>query len=272
VHQINQSHLAPKTGDIRRFTMTMIALHIPSVRCVDETGGKWAEKFGNDEIYIGAVYVLINANKSFIVGTTGAKLVGNNFDDGETVHWARDLFALDLGDQAVYPYPKALLASVMLAEHDSGNGRNSFLENLAEEFRKKLTQQAIEGAISARRTARPVRSGVIRPIRGMLTGAGTMLTPTTPAATDPDSSGKEDGFVVSALKDFAKEKLKELGNYLIGKVSSWAGDDIFPTNVKLLDLANENQTWNGQFQTPEETLEFRGHDAVYQVVMRWERR
>ena len=128
----------------------------------------------------------------------------------------------------------------MLAEHDTGNGRNKFLEELAEEFRKKLTAQAIEGAISARMGG---RAGV------------------APAGN----------FIVDALKDFAKEKLKELGNYLIGKVSSWAGDDIFPSTVKLLDLANVNQTWNGQPSTTDESIEFCGHNGVYQAVMRWER-
>ncbi len=224
--------------------MAEIALKIASVRCVDETGGRWAEKFGNDEIYIGAVYVLINANKSFTVGTTGARLVGNNFDDGETVRWNRDLFSLPLGDPNVYPYPKAVLASVMLAEHDGGNGRNKFLEQLAEEFRKKLTAQALEGAISAR--------------VGHGSSGGVAFAPAA-------------AVVVDALKDFAKDKLKELGNYLIGKVSSWVGDDIFPTSIKLLDLSSDNQTWNGQPSTPGETLEFRGHDGVYTAVMRWER-
>lgn len=222
--------------------MSQIAFHVGSVRCVDETGGSWAERFGNDEIYIGAVYVLINANKSFTVGTTGAKLVGNNFDDNETVNWNRDLFKLALGDPSVYPYPKALLASVMLAEHDAGNGRNKFLEKLAEEFRAKLTAQAIEGAISAR------------------VGGGTSVAVPLVGA-----------IIVDALKDFAKEKLKELGNYLLGEISSWAGDDIFPSSVKLLDVTTENQTWNGGLQTSQETIEFRGHKGIYTAQVNWVR-
>jgi hypothetical protein len=224
--------------------MANMALHVASVRCVDETGGSWAERFGNDEIYIGAVYVLINANKSFTVGTNGAKLVYNDFDDNETVRWNRDLFNIPLGDPGVYPYPKAMLASIMLAEHDTGNGRNKFLEKLAEEFRKKLTAQAIEGAIQA------------RVARG---GAGVAVAPAP-------------SFIVEVLKEFAKEKLKELGNFLIGEIRNWAGDDIFPTTVKLIDLTSDNQTWNGQSQTPEETIEFRGHKGVYTAVMNWQRR
>lgn len=111
--------------------MARIALSIPRVRCMDETGGSWAEKFGNDEIYLGAVLALINANKSVAITTSGSKLVGNNFDDGETVRWMRDLVVQDLGDPSVYPYPKAVIASLVLAEHDAGNGRNNFLERLA---------------------------------------------------------------------------------------------------------------------------------------------
>lgn len=32
---------------------TQLNLRIHQVKCVDETGGRWAEKFGNDEIYLG---------------------------------------------------------------------------------------------------------------------------------------------------------------------------------------------------------------------------
>ena len=164
--------------------MTNIALHIPRVRCVDETGGKWAEKFGNDEIYLGAVFISISANKSFTVTTTGAKLVGNNFDDKETVNWSRDLFNYNLGDPAVYPYPKAVLASLMLAEHDNGNGRNNFLENLAQDLRAKLTPEAIEAAVNQQRKETP----------------GSAVSAAVPAAVP--------AFVVGVLKEYTKEEMK----------------------------------------------------------------
>src|SRR5262249_50921718 len=124
-----------------------IGLYVPRVRCLDETGGSFRERFGNDEIYLGAVFVAISANKSFDVRVTGSKLVGANFDDKETVNWNRELFRYDLGDASVYPYPKAVLASLVLAEHDAGNGRNTFLEKLAQQFSDQLTKDAIDGVV-----------------------------------------------------------------------------------------------------------------------------
>lgn len=249
--------------------MARIALSIPKVRCVDETGGKWAEKFGNDEIYLGAVLVLINANKSVTVTTSGSKLVGNNFDDGETVRWMRDLIVQDLGDPSVYPYPKVALASLVLAEHDSGNGRNKFLERLADDLRAKLNPATLEAALGrvggatagggavTRRAPPRVGGGVLTPI-----GVGATSATTSPAPTiNPQA--------FEIIKGFALEKVKEVGNYLISTFSGWVGDDIFPPAVKVLDIPSPDHTWNGQRNTPEEDVEFYGHEGKYTVTMYW---
>ena len=225
--------------------MSRIALRVPRVRCVDETGGKFAEKFGNDEMYLGAVYVLINANKSFTVTTTGAKLVGNNFDDGETVNWNRDLFNFDLGDHGVLPYPKAVVAALVLAEHDAGNGRNAFLEKMAAEFGVKLRAANLDDIIN-RSTAR------------VASGGGAAVAPAAVPV-----------FVVEALKEFAKETIKEIGKKLISTASAWVGDDIFEPQQKSLDIPSANHTWNGQRQTPEEVVRFVGHKGIYDVSMFW---
>lgn len=244
--------------------MARIALSIPRVRCVDETGGSWAEKFGNDEIYLGAVLALINANKSVSITTSGSKLVGNNFDDGETVHWMRDLVVQDLGDPAVYPYPKAVVASLVLAEHDAGNGRNNFLERLANDLRAKLNPAALDAALGR------VESGVTRRAVGgtvltsvpHITALGSSTAPATPApALNPQA--------FELIKGFAAEKVKEVGNYLISTVSSWVGDDIFPPAVKVLDIPSPDHTWNGGRMTPEEDVEFVGHKGRYTVTMYW---
>lgn len=220
--------------------MARIALRVPRVRCVDETGGSFAERFGNDEIYLGVVYVLVNANKSFTVTTTGSKLVGNNFDDGETVNWNRDLFNFDLGDPSVLPYPKAVVAALVLAEHDAGNGRNAFLEKMAAEFGAKLRATNLDAIIS-----RPA-------------GGGTAVAPAAAPA-----------FVVEALKEFAKETIKEIGKKLISTARAWVGDDIFEPQQKSLDIPSPTHTWNGSRQTPEEVVRFVGHKGTYDVTMLW---
>ncbi|WP_157205912.1 hypothetical protein [Calidithermus timidus] len=244
--------------------MARIALSIPRVRCVDETGGSWAEKFGNDEIYLGAVLALINANKSVAVTTSGSKLVGNNFDSSETVHWMRDLVIQDLGDPLVYPYPKVVVASLVLAEHDTGNGRNDFLERLANDLRAKLNPAALDAALGR------VGGGTVR------RGGGGTLTPSVPRGTVLGSSETSatsapalNPQAFDLIKGFAAEKVKEVGNYLISTFSSWMGDDIFPPAVKVLDIPSPDHSWNGQRMTPEEDVEFVGHKGKYRVTMYW---
>ncbi len=222
-----------------------IALHVPRVRCADETGGSFKERFGNDEIYLGAVFVAISANKSFDVRVSPCQSIGGNFDDKETVNWGRDLFRYDLGDASVYPYPKAVIASLVLAEHDAGNGRNKFLEKLAQQFSDQLTADAIDGAVKKAALA-----------------AGFSGHAAAAEESKPN-------FAVDALKKWAGAKIGELGDYLLGKASDWVGDDIFRPAVKLLDIPSETHTWNGLGDTPEEIVEFLGHDGKYHVTMRW---
>ncbi|PPD44052.1 MAG: hypothetical protein CTY15_08300 [Methylocystis sp.] len=222
-----------------------ITLYVPRVRCLDETGGSIAERVGNDEIYLGAVFVAVSANRGFDIRVVRSREVGGNFDDGETVNWARDLFSFDLGDASVYPYPKGVVAALVLAERDTGNGRNDILEKLAQQFRETLTDQLIKNLVEKAKTARG-----------------------RPAA----NKAEEDSFIVGELKKYAADKLKELGDYLIERAKGVIADEVFPPGIKSLDISSENQTWNGSGDTPEEIAEFVGHDGKYQVTMYWKLR
>lgn len=154
---------------------TTITLFVPRVYCADETTGSFRERFGNDEMYLGAVYVGVSADKSFDVRIVRTRSVGDNFDDKETSNWNRALFSFDLGDPAVHPFPKAVLASLVLAEHDAGNGRNDFLETVASKFREKLTDSAIDAVAKAALAEAGVSVGggpVVRDHRGGAGGGG----------------------------------------------------------------------------------------------------
>lgn len=278
-----------------------ITLFVPRVRCADETTGKWREKFGNDEMYLGAVYVAISADKSFDLRVVRTRSVGDNYDDKETVNWNQPLFSFDLSDPVVHPFPKAVVASLVLAEHDSGNGRNDFLDKVAEEFRKKLTENAIStvarialdaagvsdgggpvvrdhrGGVAAtmRRAVRDHRTSV--PVARMAgdqvdadptggSGTGTGGKPADPTKLDPKQ------IVVSALSDWAKDQIKGILNDALAKAKSWAGDDIFPPVLQRLEIPSATHTWNGSGDTPEEIAEFVGHDGKYQVSTIWQLR
>ena len=227
-----------------------ITLFVPRVRCDDETTGSFRERFGNDEMYLGAVYVGVSADKSFDVRIVRTRSVGDNYDDKETVNWNEALFSFDLGDPALHPFPKAVLASLVLAEHDWGDGRNDFLETVATKFREKLTDAAIDAVTKATLAAAGVDAG----------GGGGA------ASAGPQPS---DGIIVGALKDWAKDQIKEIIDEAITKAKAWAGDDVFPPVLKTLDIPSATHTWNGLGDTPEEIAEFTGHDGKYQVSMAW---
>lgn len=155
--------------------MSTITLFVNRVRCADETTGKYREKFGNDEIYLGAVYVGISADRSFDIRVVRTKEVYAHFDDKETVEWNRPLFTFDLGDPAVHRFPKAVLTSLVLAEHDAGNGRNDFLDTVAQQFRDKLTAAAIDGVANRAMAEAGVSPGGGERPGGVIGGGGRVI-------------------------------------------------------------------------------------------------
>ncbi|QLQ30464.1 MAG: hypothetical protein HZT40_01250 [Candidatus Thiothrix singaporensis] len=58
--------------------MATLNLNIHKVVCVDEIGGEWEEKFGNDEIYLGGVTI-----SSSNIGKVDPFEIYADFDDGE---------------------------------------------------------------------------------------------------------------------------------------------------------------------------------------------
>jgi len=93
-----------------------VSLRIHSVKCVDETGGNFAEKFGNDEIKAGAVGITAGAHAV----KTGPTVIGMNFDDGETVRFSPPKKLIDLRLTDANSFPKTCFAILLLAEIDNG--------------------------------------------------------------------------------------------------------------------------------------------------------
>lgn len=117
-----------------------IALRIHSVKCMDETGGSFAEKFGNDEIYL----------SGFGIDAGGATVkvpifeVYAHFDDNDVKNFAppRKFVTLLLG--AGGTWPKSVTAGFLLCEKDAG-GMGTALDKtfakLQEELKKKKEEQ-----------------------------------------------------------------------------------------------------------------------------------
>src|SRR5262245_38663835 len=108
-----------------------LTLKLVRVKCVDETGGRIAEKFGNDEIWLAG----------FAADATGGapqKLapfeVYPDFDDGDIKEFTPPKTIATLKVPGGGTFPKSCVVTLLLAEKDSGD-----LTALAQEAFDKFT-------------------------------------------------------------------------------------------------------------------------------------
>ncbi|WP_405269140.1 hypothetical protein [Cellulophaga sp. Ld12] len=121
-----------------------LALYIRRVKCVDETGSRFAERFGDDEIAMAGTSVDETGDTKKITEFR----VGNSFNDGDTkwynphkqFHW----FNMREGGNT---WPKSYYLTFILAEKDNG-GLSEFLQKLWDKIGKEVTA-AIASAIGA---------------------------------------------------------------------------------------------------------------------------
>lgn len=115
---------------------TRLNLRIHSVKCVDETGGYWAEKVGNDEIDLGGFTVDSNNITTKIRSTS----VGYNFDDGEINRFnpPRVFASFNLG--APFSEVKKFAAGFVLSERDGGNITTT-LEKIVNKVKELIDQK-----------------------------------------------------------------------------------------------------------------------------------
>lgn len=112
-----------------------LTLKLVRVKCVDETGGRIAEHIGNDEIWL-------TGFAADAAGTT-QKLapfeVYADFDDGDIKEFRppRTIFTLKVPGGGAFP--KSCVATLLLAEKDSGD-----LTGLAQEAFDKFTKDTDE--------------------------------------------------------------------------------------------------------------------------------
>ena len=118
--------------------LTRLELRLHKVRCVDETGGWFGERSGNDEIDLGGTAVDETGDTHVITKFR----VGSDFNDGKEVVYSPPqqftLFNLTEGAQ----YPKSYFVTLVLAEADMG-GLSEFLNKLLEKVREKVTAALI---------------------------------------------------------------------------------------------------------------------------------
>jgi hypothetical protein len=113
--------------------VTRITLRIHRVRCVDETGGSFQERFGNDEIALGGFGIDANLQATKVFPFD----VNANFDDGDVQDYSppRPFVTLAFGEQ--HAWPKSCGVGFLLFEKDNG-GRLGATDKIYAELQKKL--------------------------------------------------------------------------------------------------------------------------------------
>lgn len=126
-------------------------LRIHSVKCVDETGGSFAEKFGDDEIYLGGFTIDAKAKTTKL----SPFCVNSGFDDGEIQKYNPPKVFASYQLDSNFTVPVKCYAGFLLIEKDSG-GMTSAVQKLYDkvtnEIKKKQTSLE-RGAVAAVATA-----------------------------------------------------------------------------------------------------------------------
>ena len=109
-----------------------ISLRIHSVKCIDETNGAWAERIGNDEIWLGGYTISTNGDTQVIAPWE----VYAHFDDGDLQVFEPPrvfhTFAL-----APVGFPQELGLGLVLVEKDNG-GMTDAIKAIAKLVQDKL--------------------------------------------------------------------------------------------------------------------------------------
>lgn len=116
-----------------------LLLQLDRVYCGDETGGKYAEKFGNDEISLAGVGIDATGKTVMLSPFT----VDNNFDDGETKKFSpvKTILTLNVPDGGTFP--KTCTGVLLLAEIDQGGFKDVVQKaytKITEEIAAKMPQ------------------------------------------------------------------------------------------------------------------------------------
>ena len=92
-----------------------ISLRVHSVKCVDETNGAWAERLGNDEIWLGGYTIAANGDTQVIAPWE----VYAGFDDNDVKVFDPPRVFHTFTPSPV-GYPQELALGLVLVEKDNG--------------------------------------------------------------------------------------------------------------------------------------------------------
>ena len=114
---------------------TNLRLRIRSVKCVDETGNWFAEKFGNDEIYLGG-FLIDDAGNPYKLSPFS---IYPHFDDGDEKKFqpAKEIFDFNL--VASPGWPKNMTVGFLLFEKDAFGSADTMCDKAFNKLKQELT-------------------------------------------------------------------------------------------------------------------------------------
>ncbi len=131
--------------------MSNLEFRLHKVKCLDETGGFIAEKFGNDEIDLGGNAVDETGDTHNIPHFR----VGSNFDDGEQVVFSPPKRFTRFNLKEGTAFPKSYFVTMILAEIDQG-GLSKFQLDLLAKVKSKVIALLTKAGILIGTTGGPV--------------------------------------------------------------------------------------------------------------------
>jgi hypothetical protein len=211
-----------------------LTLRIHAVKCIDETNGKYVEKLGNDEIYLGGHHVLADGATNSIA----PKLVYAHFDDGDvkTFDPPWDFHAFTVGAK----FPAEFAVGLTLVEKDEG-GMTQAIKVIADQVEIEVKKRLPEARAKQEAKMAELKSG-----------------------------GREGP---ALLLPILKEALKVAAPYILAfvknKVMKGIKDDVFPPEHVSMLIPNANHSWAGAKTSARSTVTSRGHGGCYAITYDW---
>jgi hypothetical protein len=270
---------------------------IRSVKCRDEMGGSFREKFGNDEIRC----AVFSADLRGSTKNSGRVHIYDDFDDGDvkTFNPPKEVVTLDLAGakgEVELGFSVVLIESQLREGDGLKKAFDAFVKLYEESLKDKLDKAQLTAA-KARSIAQPgylsrpdagrfatgrPRPGGTRPrpFPGNIFGHATSTATRTAAAggtmvaEKPEDKPEDkpigekvgDAFIAALITAVAVYSVKFAGA-AIGALIDWSKDKLFPPvaiKAKIdASTAPGNVPENGAG-----TAEFRGHDGIYE--MEWD--
>lgn len=209
-----------------------LSLRIHRVACIDETNGKYVEKIGNDEIYLGG-YAVNEKGETVEIAPIS---IYPHFDDGDVKVFnpAKIFYTFPL--PASGEWPKGFGIGLVLMERDSGRDLTKAVNQITAFAKQKIAEEFAKEKKKREEKKKGLEAAVV-------------LTP----------------IVIMALKYAAPYIIDYVGKKLISALN----DDVFTPQLATIEIPSANFTWSGSKDSVEKIVSFRDHGGHYALTYDW---